>query len=207
MAILTYGKVSWSFEEDFNPSTPCCPFPVIKINKYFKGFHRTALNLFKLKCSEKILLDEAYLAWSSSFLSVQAGQDDAINFLHWLKKRNLSIQWRSKDFTIHPYFYYSKCPSYEKGNNFEQDSSFSIKPVQVDGRNIKLCLEDDSIMSLLNISYGDEIDFLELVKDYIQMRFHREKWGTPSPTFLDWVKILGKKPLFKVGQLSFYHNI
>jgi hypothetical protein len=55
----------------------------------------------------------------------------------------------------------------------------------------------------MSLPFGEDHDFLELVKAYVAMRFVWEKWNAPAPTFLDWVKAQAKRPVFMQGQIGF----
>jgi hypothetical protein len=81
--------------------------------------------------------------------------------------------------------------------------SFAIKPVEVAGRKIKLYLQDEAVLNLLNLPYGEDLDFIELVQEYVRLRFQWEAWRAPAPPFLDWVKAQAKRPVFQRGQLGF----
>ena len=80
----------------------------------------------------------------------------------------------------------------------------AVKAVKVKGRNVKLYVRDEDMVSLLNMPYGQEEDFLELVMRYVAQRFDWEAWRAPAPPFLDWVVSHGKRPVFLSGQLGFH---
>lgn len=124
------------------------------------------------------------------------------SFLKWIQKKNYSIVWKKGDFSIHPYFTAHDSPKHDPKDELAAEHIFAIKPVEVSNRKIKLYIQDDDVISLIHLPYGEEEDFLELVKQYVNLRFHWEKWRAPAPTFLDWVKAQGKRPVFSRGQIG-----
>ena len=207
---ICYGKASWSYEDEFDPNAFCRPHPVFSFNPIRINGKLTRLafsdqvsfDLMKRRTQNSLPLRDAYLQWmrNHSFHHSDLGEGRA--FLHWLSKEKKSISWNQRDIKVHPYFLQDG-PKHQIDDEYAKNLSFAINPVNVMGRRVKLYLEDDSIMRLLSIPLGEEHDFLELVMKYITMRFHREKWHSPAPTFLDWVKILGKRPVFLRGYLGF----
>ena len=124
-------------------------------------------------------------------------------FFRWLQKHELSIEWREKDFSPHPYFTSLHSPQHDPKDEMALGLSFAIKPVTVDKRNVKLYVQDKDMLSLLNLPYGKEEDFLELVMRYVTQRFEWQAWKAPAPHFLDWVLSRGASPVFSEGQLGF----
>jgi hypothetical protein len=123
--------------------------------------------------------------------------------LRWLQHHDLSISWREEDFRPHPYFQDPEAPQHTPSDELAESHSFAIRPVHIAGRTIKLYVKDNDILSLLNLPYGKEEDFLMLVMSYITQRFEWQKWRAPAPTFLDWIISHGKRPVFAPGQLGF----
>ena len=112
------------------------------------------------------------------------------------------ILWKDGDFKTH--FLFEDGPGFDAMDELSRDHSFSILPVTVMGRVIKLYVEDEAMLALLSLDYGEEENFLSLVRRYIARRIQWEHWRAPAPTFHDWVKVEGKKPVFRSGQLGFH---
>lgn len=207
---LNYGRISWAYEEEWNPEVPCTPSPLLTFNpiringkyKYPLITDKTSLLLIKLKSQQKILFKDAYKSWLSDGPRIDRELGEGRAFLKWLKNNNYSIDWKKEDFHFHEYFLQRECPRHVPGDEMAIGLSFAVSPVEVGHRKIKLYLKDEAILNLINMPYGEEEDFLDLVRAYIKMRFQWEKWKAPSPPFLEWVKAQAKKPLFSKGQLG-----
>ena len=207
---LNYGRISWAYEEEWNPEIPCTPSPLftfnpIRINgkyKYPLISDKTSLLIINLQNEHKILFKDAYKSWLSDGPRIDRDLGEGRAFLKWLKNKHYSIDWKKNDFKFHDYFLQSECPKHDSGDEMAIGLSFAITPVEVSGRKIKLYLKDEAVLNLINMPYGEETDFLDLVRGYIKMRFQWEKWKAPSPPFLEWVKAQAKKPLFSKGQLG-----
>lgn len=207
---LNYGRITWAYD-DFDPKVPCRPAPLltftpVRINGKLKHpafTDRTALELFRFKTAETLPFKDAYKKWylESSWIDRDLGEGRA--FLRWLYRHETSIKWKKEDFRLHSYFSYEDSPKHDPDDEMAKGLSFAIRPVEVDRRNVKLYLMDDAVINLMSLPYGDDHDFLDLVKHYVAMRFNWEKWKAPAPTFLDWVKAQAKRPVFMQGQIGF----
>lgn len=207
---LNYGRITWAYD-DFDPKVPCRPSPLItfspvRINgklKYPAFSDRAALELMRYKTENKTPFKSAYKEWvlESSWIDRDLGEGRA--FLRWLYRSDTSIEWQTTDFKLHSMFTSKNAPTHDPGDEMAKGLSFAIKPVHVNKRNVKLYLMDDAMLTLMSLPYGDDHDFLDLVKNYVAMRFEWEKWKAPAPTFLDWVKTQAKRPVFMQGQLGF----
>jgi hypothetical protein len=206
---LNYGKISWSYDDD--TKGPCRPTPLISLSpiringklKYPAITDRVALALLKHKTSKKLSYRNAYKEWFSDGSWLDRDLGEGRSFLRWLQKTGQSIDWKPHDFSLHSYFTDEWAPKHAPDDEMAQGLSFAIKPVEVSGRRVKLYLQDEAVLNLINMPYGEEHDFLELVKEYVKIRFQWEKWRAPAPPFLDWVKAQAKRPIFQSGQLGF----
>lgn len=205
---LNYGRISWSYE-DFDPQVPCRPSPFVtfspvRINGKFRApefSQRVSLNLLKFKTRKWLLYPVAFQRWSEEHHSdIELGEGRA--FYRWLLKHQISIQWRKNDFEFHGYFRQKNSPRHSLDDEFAQGHSFAISPVVVQDRRVKLYVPDEAMLNLICLPYGEDVDFLDLVRGYVEMRFQWEKWRAPSPPFLEWIKIQGKRPMFSTGQLG-----
>lgn len=208
---LHYGRITWSYQEDFDPEIPCRPAPFItfspvRINGKLKTpafSDKISLEILKYKTDHKYSFRDVYKKWylEGSWVDRDLGEGRA--FLRWLKQSGYSVEWRGEDFKLHPYFISQKAPKHSPHDEMAKGLSFAVKPVEVHERKIKLYLMDEAILNLISLPYGEDTDFIELVMEYIKRRFEWEKWKAPAPTFIDWVKAGAKRPVFMVGQLGF----
>lgn len=208
---LHYGRITWSYHEDFDPKIPCRPAPLITFNPIrINGKLRTpsfsdkiSLEIMKLKTPVKHPFRETYKRWylEGSWIDRDLGEGRA--FLRWLNREGCSIDWNPHDFKLHPYFTTPLAPKHSPHDEMAKGLSFAIKPVEVDKRKVKLYLVDEAVLNLISLPYGEDTDFIELVSEYIKQRFEWEKWKAPAPTFIDWVKAHAKRPVFMEGQLGF----
>ena len=212
MKTLNYGKIKWSYEDGFNPSLPCSPSPflsfsAIRINGKLKTpqfSEKVTLALLKLSGKKKQAFQEAYKEWYLNHQWTDKDLGEGRAFYRWLKKNDLKLLFSPSEVQLHPYFKQKDGPTHEVNDELAPDHSFAIKAVKVAGRSVKLYLMDEAVISLMNLPFGKETDFLELVESYIQERFEWEKWRAPAPPFLDWVKSQGRRPVFLKGQLGFH---
>ncbi len=183
--IVTFSAV-WIFDQKYQP----------------KFGDRHALLLLKRRMPKRVSFSRAYTGWRQSGAREERELGEGRAFLRWLQRHELSIDWTASDLAPHPYFASPDSPSHAKDDELAEWHSFAIRPVSVKGRNIKLYVKDNDLLSLLNMPYGQEQDFLLLVMSYITQRFEWENWRAPAPSFLDWVVSHGKRPTFKPGQLG-----
>lgn len=210
MSTLRYGKIKWS-HEGFDPREACRPNPILTFNPVrVQGRLRTpqfgdrnSIPILQYKSSLRVLFPMAYSKWINLGAPEIESLGEGRAFLKWLQASNISIAWRALDFKAHPYFCQKDSPMHDPDDEMAEGLSFAVKPVEVDGRKIKLYLQDDAMLSLLSLPYGQEEDFLELVMRYVSQRFMWEEWRAPAPPFLDWVHSMGMRPVFNRGQLGF----
>ncbi len=206
---LNYGRISWSYD-DFDPKVPCVPTPLVKFSpftfnsklKTLRLTDRQSLDLLKHKTEIKLPIKEAYRVWLKeiSFQDLELGEGRS--FLKWLKQKNLSIDWKTQDYSLHQYFTTGPSIVHEPHDDFAKGHSFSISPIKVNNRLIKLYLEDESILNLLSLPFGEEENFFKLIESYILLRFQLMKWNAPAPLFIDWLRANGKRPIFHFGQMG-----
>lgn len=201
---LSYGRIRLGYEEESLRPSPILAFTPIRYQgrpRVPKISDRDGLYLLKLKGEKKISFREAYVesVCKDSKDAHELGEGRAL--LRWLKKNRMMILWKDGDFKMHSLF--EDGPGFDAEDELSRDHSFSILPVTVMGRVIKLYVEDEAMLALLCLDYGEEENFLSLVRRYIARRIQWEHWRAPAPTFLDWVRVEGKKPVFDRGQVSF----
>ncbi len=202
---LSYGRISWGYEDDALRPTPLLFFTQIRFQgrpRVPKISDRDSLLIMKMKGEKKISFREAYVeaVCKDSREANELGEGRAL--IRWLRKNRLMILWKDGDFRMHSFF--EEGPEFDPEDELSRDHSFSILPVTVMGRTIKLYVEDEAMLSLFSLEYGEEENFLSLVRRYIARRIQWEHWRAPAPTFVDWVKVEGKKPVFSLGQLGFH---
>jgi hypothetical protein len=206
---LSYGRISWSYD-DFDPKVPCVPTPLvrfspIKINSRLRTLvftDRQSLELLKHKTEMKLPIKEVYRLWLRELSIQDLELGEGRSFLKWLRQKNLSVHWTPQDYSLHEYFNYGPSIVQDPNDEYARGHSFSISPVRVNNKMIKLYLEDESILNLLSLPYGEEENFLKLMENYILLRFQLMKGNAPAPLFIDWVRANGKKPLFFLGQMG-----
>lgn len=207
---LHYGRISWSYEDDCHPSapdrlSPFVTFNPIRINNKLitpTFSDKIALKLFKYKTDNTCSFREAYKEWYlTSFIDRDLGEGRS--FLRWLYRQERSIKWRPNDFKLHPFFTAKDAPRHDENDEMAKGLSFAIRPVEVNKRKVKLYLTDDAVLNLISLPYGHDTDFIELVCEYVRLRFEWEKLKAPAPTFLDWVKAQVRRPVFMQGQIGF----
>ncbi len=207
---LSYGRITWSFADDFDPALPCLPTPVfrftpLRINGRDKRpdfSDKVALKLLRSARGQAIPFREAYRHWHFRSARVDRDLGEGRAFLRWLDRENLSVQLGPRDFTLHQYFTCGESPSHEPDDDLARDLSFALGPVEVNDRRVKLYLQDAAVLNLLSLPFGHEEDFLNLVRRYVAKRFDWELWKAPAPLFVDWVKSEARRPVFLPGQLG-----
>lgn len=207
---LNYGRISWTYD-DFDPKVPCRPSPFLKLQsirvngklRHPSFTDKVTIQILKHKTQIKVSFLNAYKEWSSEDSWMDRDLGEGRSFLRWLQKNKKSILWKMTDFKLHSYFQDEDAPRHDPDDELAQDLSFAVRPVNVNGRKVKLYLQDEAVLNLLNLPYGEDQDFLELVKEYVKLRFQLDEWQAPAPPFLDWVKSQAKRPVFLGGQLGF----
>lgn len=197
-------------QDEFDPSLYCRPNPIVTFaplwvegRKYTPSFgDRDTLTLLRRLTPKRVSFCRAYAGWRASGAVEEKELGEGRAFLRWLQKHSLAIEWKERDFKPHPYFTDLNAPKHDPQDEMARGLSFAVKPVTVIGRKVKLYVQDQDMMSLLSMSYGQEEDFLELVMSYVSQRFEWEAWRAPAPTFLNWLISHGKRPLFLPGQLG-----
>lgn len=171
--------------------------------KWFPNFgDRHALLLLKRRMPKSVSFLRAYRGWRASGAHEERELGEGRAFLRWLQKHELAVDWTAEDFKPHLFFQGPDAPKHDPKDELARDHSFAIKPVEAHGRAVKLYVQDTDMLSILNLPYGHEEDFLELVRRYVAQRFDWEKWRAPAPCFLDWVVSQGKRPAFRAGQVG-----
>lgn len=206
---LNYGRITWSYD-DFDPQVPCRPNPLItftpfKINGKLKHpifTDKVGLSLLLSRGPKTLSFRDAYTTWFCDHYFVDKDLGEGRSFARWVYKNQISIQWKHGDFSLHKYFQQSNSPKHDPGDEMSRGQSFAVKPVEVSNRKVKLYLEDEAVLNLINLPYGEDRDFIELVRNYVRLRFQWEEWRAPAPPFLDWVKSQGQRPVFSSGQLG-----
>lgn len=186
------------------------PTPIVTFSRVFAEGRwwiptpgdRHALLILRRNMPKKVSFTRAYRGWRASGAREEKELGEGRAFLRWLMKHELAIDWTQRDFEPHPYFSHPSAPRHDKDDELAHSHSFAIRPIQVGERKIKLYVRDDDMLNLLSMPYGNEEDFLELVMKYVTQRFEWETWRAPAPPFLDWVKSLGKRPSFQLGQVG-----
>lgn len=187
------------------------PTPIVTFAKVYAEYEwwqpnpgdRHALLLLRRQMPKKVSFMRAYRGWRASGSKEEKEFGEGRAFLRWLQRHELAIDWTPRDFAPHPFFSAPNSPRHDKDDEMAKGLSFAIKPVMVHDRKIKLYVRDDDMLNLLNMPFGREEDFLELVMRYVAQRFEWENWRAPAPLFLDWIKNQGIRPVFQSGQLGF----
>jgi hypothetical protein len=198
-------------EVDYDPQLPCRPNPIVTFAPvwtesklwYPKISDRSAILLLRRQMDNKVSFVRAYRGWRASGSREERELGEGRAFFRWLQKHQISIDWKEEDFRPHPYFTHPNSPTHDPNDEMSKEMSFCVRPVQVQGRNVKLYIQDTDMVSLLNMPYGNEEDFLELVMRYVAFRFQLESWRAPAPYFLNWVTNQGVRPIFSPGQVGF----
>jgi len=207
---MIQGRINGSVVE-WSPDGASRPNPIVTFSpiwvqskKYQPAFgDRHALLLLRRLMPKKVSFPRAYSGWRISGAREEAELGEGRAFFRWLQKHELAIDWKERDFSPHPYFCTPNAPKHDPQDEMARGLSFAIRPVAVAGRAVKLYVGDSDMLGILNMPYGDEEDFLELVMRYVAQRFEWESWRAPAPTFLDWMVSHGKRAVFYPGQVGF----
>ncbi len=207
---LRYGKLIWSYDDEIDLKTHTRPYPIftfqsLKINGVTRQpsfTDKTSLGLIKYQTTDRVSFKDAYTDWYRQRPSHDHDLSEGRSFLRWLQRHQKSIKWTPKDFKAHDYFLAKNAPHHDPNDEMAKGLSFSVSPVVVESRKVKLYLQDESVLNLISLPFGEDEDFLLLVQKYVKARFQWEEWKAPAPPFLDWVKAQAKRPLFKSGQLG-----
>ena len=207
---LNYGKLTWSYD-DFNPGLPCRPSPFIRFSpvringkyRYPMFSDKVALSIIKFKSVSEISFRDAYLEWFREGSWIDRDLGEGRSFMRWLEREKKFILWKPGDFELHAYFTQKDSPKHDPHDEMAKGLSFAVRPVKVNERNVKLYLQDEAVLNLISMPFGEDEDFLKLVEKYVSLRFKWESWRAPAPTFLDWVKAQARRPVFSSGQLGF----
>lgn len=201
------GTIQGWISDEYDRPTPIVTFSRVHWEGrwYEPNFgDRHALLILRRQMPKKVSFLRAYRGWLASDRREEKELGEGRAFLRWLMKYELSIDWKKTDFSPHPYFSHPHSPRHDKNDEMAQGLSFAIKPVLVGTRRVKLYVRDDDMLNLLSLPYGNETDFLELVMNYVAKRHEWEAWRAPAPPFLDWVKSMGMRPSFQIGQVGFH---
>lgn len=203
---LSYGRITLGYEDDDDRPLPLVTFSHVRYRgkTYLpKITDREALLILKIRGEKKISFADAYVEaiCRDNREANEVGEGKAL--IRWLKARKMMIEWKKNELRLHSMFTDESAPGFSPEDELSRDHIFSISPVTVLGRCIKLYVEDEAMLSLIQLQYGEEEDFLSLVRRYVARRIQWELWRAPAPTFHDWVKNEGKRPVFKKGQLGF----
>lgn len=165
-----------------------------------------ALLILQKTSDKQVSYERAFRGWKNSpFPGERRSEGRA--FYSWLNKHHLSIIWKESDFYVNPILTSPNAPKHDEGDELAHGHSFVIRPQMVDGRKIKLYVQDRDMIKILNLHLGELTPFEDLTKQYIAQRLKWEKSCIPAPTFLDWMVALGKKPYICEGDLGFFPQV
>lgn len=207
---LKYGKATYHYEDE-SAERLYTPQTIMRLRQvYAQGVHwtpklgdRTLLLLLKRRMPKVVSFTRAYTGWRESGAREEFELGEGRAFMRWLQKHELGILWDTKDILLHPFFHDPSSPRHDPTDETAQSMSFAIAPVKVSGRPTKLYMEDHDMLRLLNVAFGIEEDFIELVQKYVLQRHQWQKWQAPAPGFVDWLTNMCRKPVFARGQLGF----
>lgn len=208
---LSYGRATYHYAADDDSASSPVPLFTLKSVIAAGGIHwrprlkdRTVALLLKRRMPKEVSFCRAYAGWRESghVEEKELGEDRA--FLRWLQRRELGIAWAPGELKLHPYFTGPEAPRHDPDDETARGLSFAIRPVEVQGRRVKLYVGDADMFRLLGLAFGDEEDFLALVRSYVQERRRWEAWQAPAPLFVDWVQTQGKRARFERGQVGYY---
>ncbi|HLT23424.1 MAG TPA: hypothetical protein VKZ84_08270 [Bacteriovoracaceae bacterium] len=166
----------------------------------------SALLILQRVTDKQVSYERAFRGWRNSPIA-QERRSPGRAFYSWLNKHHLSIIWKYNDFTINPILSSPLAPRHEANDEFAQGHSFVIKPQMIDGRRIKLYVQDQDMIKILNLHIGEPTSLGELTQKYIGQRLKWEKTCMPAPTFLDWIIANGKRPQVVEGELGFFPQV
>lgn len=165
-----------------------------------------ALLILQKNVSKKVSYDRAFRGWKSSpFIHEKRSTGRA--FYSWLNRHKLSIIWKESDFNINPILTSPLAPKHDENDELAASHSFVIRPQMVNGKKVKLYVQDRDMIKLLSLHIGDDVPLEDLTRNYIAQRIKWEKSLIQAPTFLDWVIAIGKRPLIREGELGFFPQV
>lgn len=165
-----------------------------------------ALLILQKNTCKKVSYERAFRGWKNSPF-IQEKRSSGRAFYSWLNRHKLSIIWRETDFSINPILTSPLAPKHDENDELAASHSFVIRPQMVNGKKIKLYVQDRDMIKLLCLHIGDHVPLEELTCHYIAQRMKWEKSLIPAPSFLDWVIAIGKRPLVREGELGFFPQV
>lgn len=207
---LKYGGAVYHYG-DYDLQEGCTPSPVMKLRsiqirgkKYNPNLgDRTILLLLQRKMEKKVSFSRAYTGWREGGSREEHELGEGRAFLRWIQRHELGISWEEGDIALHPYFIDDQAPRHNPQDETAKGMHFAIAPIEVNGRRIKLYVEDQDMLRIIHTPYGRELDFGVLLKKYLMARLKWLEWQAPAPTLMEWLRSTGHKPLFSRGQLGF----
>lgn len=166
----------------------------------------SALLILQKDTPKKVSYTRAIRGWKTSGLQFER-RSDGRAFNAWLNKHKLSVLWETTDFEINPLLCSPSSPRHDENDEMARGHSFVIRPAMVDGRKIKLYVQDPDMIKLLNLNAGEEKSFSDLTRSYIANRLKWQKQNILAPTFLDWIIAIGARPHIEEGELGFFPQI
>ena len=189
--------------------TPLIQFKEVWHQGSFHAFNPDdlyALMILQKITSKQVSYERAFRGWKNApFLHERRSVGRA--FYSWLAKHQLSIIWKESDFQINPLLTSALAPRHDQDDELARNHSFVIRPQMVDGRSIKLYVQDQDMIKLLSLHMGEVEPLTSLTRHYITQRLKWEKSLMPAPTFLDWIIATGKRAYVSEGELGFFPQV
>ena len=209
--IIALMSVAQKLHIHFDPDhlTPLIQFKDVWHEGRFHSFEPddlSALLILQKNTEKKVSYVRAFRGWKTSGLQIER-RSDGRAFNAWLNKYKLSVLWESGDFIVNPLLSSQKAPRHDPTDELAEGHSFVIRPTMVDGRHIKLYVQDPDMIKLLNLHLGRKVSFSELTRSYIENRLKWQKGNILAPTFLDWIIATGVRPHVEEGELGFFPQI
>lgn len=199
----------WGKPHSSDHFTPLIDFRDVWHQGSFHSFHPEdlyALLILQKHTSKQVSYERAFRGWQNAPM---IGERRSVGraFYSWLAKHQLSVIWKDSDFTINPLLTSPLAPRHDPGDELASNHSFVIRPQMVDGRKIKLYVQDRDMIKLLKLHLGEEEALGELTRSYITQRIKWERSLIPAPSFLDWIIATGKRPHISEGELGFFPQV